>query len=315
VDAVFLSPHKFIGGPGTPGILAVKSHLLDNPVPAMVGGGTVSFVSPGHHRYVSAPERREEGGTPGIVECIRAGLVFRLQQAVGTHNIERIERERIATALTRLEDEPGIDVLGSRHAPRLSILSLRFPHAGRELHYGFVVALLNDLFGIQARGGCSCAGPYGHDLLALSPERSRALEACTERGISAMRPGWVRLNFNYFISDAEFRYLLDALCLIAREGWRLLPWYHLDAASGVWRFQGEPRRLPTRLQDIDFFSDATKRARIPTPDFTRLLEEAASLLADPGVAPTQDRGKSGVPWQDDSLRWFCPHDDRASVSA
>jgi selenocysteine lyase/cysteine desulfurase len=315
LDAVFLSPHKFVGGPGTPGILAVKSRLLENPVPAMVGGGTVSFVSPGHHRYVSSPERREEGGTPGIVECIRAGLVFRLQQAVGTETIEQLEQKRIDTALTRLEREPGIDILGSRQAPRLSILSLRFPHAGRELHYGFVVALLNDLFGIQARGGCSCAGPYGHDLLALSPERSRALEACTERGISAMRPGWVRLNFNYFISDAEFHYLLDALCLIAREGWRLLPWYHLDPASGVWRFRGEARPLPTQLQEIDFFADAGTPAGVPAPDFAGLLEEAAALLADPGAAPARAEAGSDIAWQNDPLRWFCLHGDRASASA
>jgi hypothetical protein len=130
-----------------------------------------------------------------------------------------------------------------------------------------------------------------------------------------MRPGWVRLNFNYFISDAEFHYLLDALCLIAREGWRLLPWYHLDPASGVWRFRGEPRRLPTQLQAIDFFAEASAQAGNPAPDFAGLLAEAAALLADPGAAPARDEAGSDTTWQNDPLRWFCLHGDRASASA
>ncbi|MEQ8801454.1 MAG: aminotransferase class V-fold PLP-dependent enzyme, partial [Haliea sp.] len=149
LDAVFLSPHKFVGGPGTPGILVAKSALFGNRVPAMVGGGTVTYVTPEDHVYSRDIERREEGGTPAILESIRAGLVFSLQQAVGTDTIQARESTLAERAMTRLRDCPNIEVLGSHAASRLPIFSLRFRHGERDLHYGFVVALLNDLFGIQ----------------------------------------------------------------------------------------------------------------------------------------------------------------------
>lgn len=308
IDAIFLSPHKFIGGPGTPGILAVKSALLKNRVPAVVGGGTVSYVTAEHHRFIDAPERREEGGTPAIVESIRAGLVFKLQQAVGTDTIEAIEHRRIRVAMERLGAMPEIDILGGTEAPRLSILSLRLLHGERELHYGFVIALLNDLFGIQARGGCSCAGPYGHLLLGLDPERSRALEERSSQGDSALRPGWVRLNFNYFISEAEFHYLLDALCLIARDGWRLLPHYALDPETGLWRYRGDTPPLPVDFDAIDFMSDQpVKNTRaLPAPDFAALMAAAGGILDSAGSSQLQRGGQASRRQidPDDPLRWF-----------
>ncbi|MEQ8515044.1 MAG: aminotransferase class V-fold PLP-dependent enzyme, partial [Chromatocurvus sp.] len=313
IDAIFLSPHKFIGGPGTPGILAVKSRLLKNPVPTVVGGGTVSYVTAEHHRFIDAPERREEGGTPAIVESIRAGLVFKLQQAVGTDTIEAIEHRRIRTALETLSALPEIDILGGTEAPRLSILSLRLLHGERELHYGFVIALLNDLFGIQARGGCSCAGPYGHLLLGLDPARSRALEERSTEGDSALRPGWVRLNFNYFISEAEFHYLLDALCLIAREGWRLLPHYSLDPGTGLWRHHGESPALPVDFDAIDFLEDAPGRdtGAVSAPDFGQLIATAEDILARAGTTPVR-YGTHGAQRQidrNDPLRWYSIAED------
>ena len=153
IDAVFISPHKFIGGPGTPGILAVKSSLLTNSVPANVGGGTVSYVTPEHHTFIADHERREEGGTPAIIESIRAGLVFKLQQQVGIEAIENRERQLVSKAMAFFDNIPEIEVLGDKEANRLSIFSLRFKHKNKDLHYGFITALLNDLFGIQVRGG------------------------------------------------------------------------------------------------------------------------------------------------------------------
>ena len=158
-DAVFLSPHKFIGGPQTPGVLVVRRDLIRNRVPTAPGGGTVAFVDPVGHRYLDDPVAREEGGTPAIVESIRAGLVFALKQAVGTDVIQAREERLWRRALHRWAGNPHIEVLGNRRARRLSIVSLRLRHGERYLHHNFVVALLNDLFGIQARGGCSCAGP------------------------------------------------------------------------------------------------------------------------------------------------------------
>ncbi|GAB5415245.1 MAG: aminotransferase class V-fold PLP-dependent enzyme [Congregibacter sp.] len=279
IDACFISPHKFIGGPGTPGILAVKSSLLKNTVPAVVGGGTVSFVSPDDHRFLADAERREEGGTPAIVEAIRAGLVFRLQEQVGSDEIERLERSKVQQVVRRLAAQPNIDILGGTDAERLAIFSLRFRHGETYLHYGFVVALLNDLFGIQARGGCSCAGPYGHALLDLAPDVSRALDHAVADGETALRPGWVRLNFNYFIDEAEFDYLLSALELVAQFGWRLLPMYALDPRSGLWRHRDTQKaQLPVSLDEIDLLADFEPDIAVAQPDFQALLSEAEALL-------------------------------------
>ena len=258
LDAVFISPHKFIGGPGTPGILVVKKSLLRNSVPAVVGGGTVAYVTPEDHLYIEDHERREEGGTPAIVESIRAGLVFKLQEAVGTEEIERREQAFVRRALDRFAACANIQVLGNPEEPRLSIMSLRFKHGERDLHYGFVVSLLNDLFGIQVRGGCSCAGPYGHTLLGMDMAYSRAIEREIQAGAMVLRPGWVRLNLNYFIAEEEFEYLVSALELVAEHGWRLLPYYHFDHEAGVWRYRGERGGLTSSLDELDFLAFARR---------------------------------------------------------
>ena len=160
-DAIVFSPHKFIGGPQTPGVLVVRRELVRNPVPTVPGGGTVAFVDPIGHRYLDDPVAREEGGTPAIVESIRAGLVVGLKQAVGTDLIQAREERLWRRALERWAANPNLELLGNPDARRLSIVSFRIRHGHRYLHHNFVVAVLNDLFGIQARGGCSCAGPTG----------------------------------------------------------------------------------------------------------------------------------------------------------
>lgn len=176
-DAVFLSPHKFIGGPGTPGVLIARKSLFTNRTPVVPGGGTVAYVNTCEHDYLKPISHREEGGTPAIVESIRAGLVFQLKCAVGEDRIRKLETGFVARALAAWEDARNVVVLGSHKADRLSIISFVVRHTeGRYLHYNFVLALLNDLFGIQARGGCSCAGPYGHRLLGVSPDKSHEYE-------------------------------------------------------------------------------------------------------------------------------------------
>lgn len=275
-DAVFISPHKFIGGPGTPGVLVVNEAVLNNSIPAVPGGGTVSFVSPEGHRYTSDIERREEGGTPAIVESVRAGLVFQLQQQVGAKKIEALEHDFMQRALSRWAQHPAIEVLGNGATDRLSICSFQINHQGQPLHYGFVVALLNDLFGIQARGGCSCAGPYGHSLLGLDMATSRALEKQMLAGEMVLRPGWTRMNFNYFIDEDTFEYLLRAVELVAEHGWRLLPFYQFDQAAGVWRFQGQSPALPVALTDCLPETDFTQP--VGAPDFQALLARAEDEL-------------------------------------
>ncbi len=302
-DAVFLSPHKFVGGPGTPGILVVKKHLLNNRVPAMPGGGTVMYVTPEDHQYVSSPVRREEGGTPAIVESIRAGLVFKLQQDVGTELIENKESEFIQRALKRWALQPNIKILGSVTEERLSIFSLRFMYQDKDLHYAYIVALLNDLFGIQARGGCSCAGPYGHALLGMDMAYSKALEKELQKGLMVMRPGWVRLNFNYFIDEDTFNYLVSAIELIAQYGAALLPYYQFDSGSGTWCYQGEKMNLVSNLNTLNFREVSPKNTarRCETP-----LSEILSNAKDELIKQARNGKKYTLelPESAERLRWF-----------
>jgi selenocysteine lyase/cysteine desulfurase len=253
-DAIFLSPHKFIGGPGTPGVLVVKRALLKNRVPAVPGGGTVAFVNPEDHRYLDDAEHREEGGTPAIVESIRAGLVFQLKQAVGTAKIREREESFIQRAVARWSKNPSIEILGNHDAWRLSIVSFVVRHQGRHLHHNLVATLLNDLFGIQARAGCSCAGPYGHRLLGIDLARSREFEREIVRGCEGIKPGWVRVNFNYFISEEVFSFILDAVDLVASQGWKLAPQYRFDALSGRWTHCSRAARPPLRLSSLSYAS-------------------------------------------------------------
>ncbi|MEH6515444.1 MAG: aminotransferase class V-fold PLP-dependent enzyme [Halioglobus sp.] len=312
LDAIFLSPHKFVGGPGTPGVLVAKRSILKNSVPAVVGGGTVVYVTPEDHLFIDDHERREEGGTPAIVESIRAGLVFKLQQDVGTDEIERREHSFITRAMSRFQACPGIEILGDLDAPRLSIISLRIKRGDLDLHYGYVVSLLNDLFGIQVRGGCSCAGPYGHSLLGMSMAVSRAIEKEIQQGAMILRPGWVRLNFNYFISEEEFDYLLGAIELVAEHGWRLLPYYHFDTGSGVWRYQDHEMALPVSLPALDFNAAENQAGQEDAKVFSPadLLERGkVELLADRSDQQSYDLLLTD---STEALRWFIlPQDSHA----
>jgi selenocysteine lyase/cysteine desulfurase len=309
LDAVFISPHKFIGGPGTPGVLVARRDLFRNRVPTMPGGGTVAYVNPQEHVYLADIERREEGGTPAIVESIRAGLVFGLKAAVGTDVIREREAWLILRALRRWEANPAIELLGSHTAERLSIVSFVVRHAGRYLHHNYVVALLNDLFGIQARGGCSCAGPYGHRLLGIDLERSHAFEREISRGCEGIKPGWVRVNFNYFLSDAVADFILDAVDLVAAEGWRLLPEYDFEAPTGLWRHRAGPPEPLLSLRDVTYEGGRMAwqghRHHEPESRLAEYLAEARAILARPprrfdGVAaPPADAGPDF-----EALRWF-----------
>jgi len=308
-DAVFLSPHKFIGGPGTPGVLAVRRELVRNRVPTVPGGGTVWYVNPSEHRYLDDPVHREEGGTPAIVESIRAGLVFQLKQAVGTEAIRVREESFIRRAISSWRDNPNIELLGNLDAERLSIVSFVVRHGNRYLHHNFVVALLNDLFGIQSRGGCSCAGPYGHRLLGIDLERSHRFEREITRGCEGIKPGWVRMNFNYFISETVFAYLLDAVNLVAEHGWKLLPDYAFDPATALWRHRRGLVEPPLRLGDLRYDEQGrlhyqVPAARAPEEALAGYLEEARKLFAATPDPDTDDAPHPALSADFEALRWF-----------
>ena len=307
-DAVFISPHKFIGGPGTPGVLAVRRELLTNRVPDVPGGGTVMYVNPTEHIYLSDPSHREEGGTPAIIESIRAGLVFQLKEAVGTAVIEEQEDHLLTRAMDAWRAEPGIEILGNIEARRLSILSfvIKTP-SGEWLHHNFVVALLNDLFGIQTRGGCSCAGPYGHRLLGIDIERSQQFEAQIATGCEGIKPGWVRVNFNYFLDDAVADYIIEAVRLVAQQGWKLLADYAFDTATGLWHHRGGPVEPPLRLADVGYSASGemtyTRHGRTaPASALVGYLDEAREIFAASGVS--EPATQATVSKDFDALRWF-----------
>jgi len=313
-DAIFISPHKFVGGPGTPGVLVVRRELLRNRVPTVVGGGTVAYVDPTEHLYLDSPERREEAGTPAIVESIRAGLVFQLKMAVGIDVIRAHEAHYVQRAIQAWSANPAIEILGNLPAERLSILSfvLRRP-GGRYLHHNFVVAVLNDLFGIQSRGGCSCAGPYGHRLLGIDLEHSHAFAQEVARGCEGIKPGWVRVNLNYFISEDVSDYIIEAVDLVATDGWRLLPDYRFEPATGLWRHRSGPAEPPLRLADIHYADDGSlcyraNQVHAPEAVLGGYLVEARELLAQ-RKAPNLDTCPAGATSDllDDEferLRWF-----------
>jgi selenocysteine lyase/cysteine desulfurase len=305
-DAVFLSPHKFIGGPSTPGVLVLRRELLVNRVPDVPGGGTVAFVNPTAHDYLTDPTHREEGGTPAIIESIRAGLVFKLKRAVGTPTIRAREAVFLQRAVEAWQQEPAIEILGNLDAERLSIVSFTVrSDGGRHLHHNFVVALLNDLFGIQARGGCSCAGPYGHALLGIDLERSQEFEREIGRGCEGIKPGWVRVNFNYFISDTVADYIIEAVRLVARDGSRLLGDYDFDARSGLWRHHDGPVEPPLRLRQVTFEDGRlhypAQDARAGEEVLAQQLTEGRHILA---AARPLTCPEGHVNADFDGLRWF-----------
>src|SRR5690349_4743974 len=313
-DAIFLSPHKFVGGPGTPGVLVVRRDLLRNRVPTVPGGGTVDYVNPYAHHYIADPAHREEGGTPAIVESIRAGLVFGLKQAVGTDVIRAHEEQFLRRAVQRWQGNENLQILGNVNADRLSILSFAVKRSrGLYLHHNFVVSLLHDLFGIQSRGGCSCAGPYGHRLLGIDLDRSHRFEQEIVAGCEGIKPGWVRVSFNYFISEATFSYIVDAVDLVATYGWLLLPEYRFNPATGLWRHRGGLVEPPLRLSQLSYGSDGRLRTparfeRAPESALADYLAEARELFAkladQPTVAVSGPGARTRVSAGFEELRWF-----------
>ncbi len=315
LDAVFLSPHKLVGGPGTPGVLLVKRELLTNSVPTVIGGGTVDFVTEEDHRYHEEPELREEGGTPAIIESIRAGLVFQLKDAVGVDAIEERENAFRRRAIEAWAANPNIRILGSLEADRLAILSLvvRYDDA-RYVHHDFVVSLLNDLFGLQARGGCACAGPYGARLLGIDLPTIRLHTRLIENGWEGLKPGWTRVGFNYFIDDAEADFIVRAVDLVASDGWKLLPLYDYHPRTGRWTHRDWTDDTTISLRDIRYdggrFRHPDRDRGRGRPDFERYLAEARRVIAEAeerAAAMAPPPPPRGVPPEFAELRWFPLH--------
>jgi selenocysteine lyase/cysteine desulfurase len=308
-DAVFLWPHKFVGGPGTPGVLVAKRALFANQVPGVPGGGTVLYVSPSRHTYSPDPEVREEGGTPAIVESIRAGLVFALKEAVGTAEIRRREDALVRRALAAWSANPRIQVLGNPHVERLAIISFGIRHPRGLLHSNFVVTLLSDLFGIQARSGCFCAGPYLHRLYPIDGEWSERMHAEAVRGHLGARLSFVRVSFTYLTSTAVLDYIIEAVQFLAEHGWKLLPLYRFDPGSGSWEHCCGPRRPALRLADLSARlgmpgRGTARMAGAPEKMLAGYLERARRIVAGLDAAAPLPAGNPWLTPEFERARWF-----------
>ena len=208
LDAIVFSPHKFLGGPGTSGILIFDAQLYDCSVPDQPGGGTVSWTNPwGGYRYVEDVEQREDGGTPGILQAIKVAFAIRLKESLGTDRMRAREDQLVKAALAGLRAIPGVHLLADNVDHRLPIVS--FYTEG--VHYNLMVRALSDEAGVQVRGGCSCAGTYGHYLLHVDPNRSKRITDLIDSGDLSEKPGWVRVSLHPTTTDAELDTILAGI--------------------------------------------------------------------------------------------------------
>ncbi|SJZ76609.1 Selenocysteine lyase/Cysteine desulfurase [Chitinophaga eiseniae] len=241
LDAIYFSPHKLLGGPGTPGVLLFHQKLYCHAAPDEPGGGTVDYTNPwGEYDYTADIAQREDGGTPPFLQGIKAAMCIRLKEAMQVDNIRQREEALLSVILPRLARIPQLQVLEPQAVQRLGVVSFIVP----GVHYHLVVRLLNDRFGIQLRGGCSCAGTYGHLLLNVDKERSHAIRQSILSGDMSCKPGWVRLSVHPTMTDREVHYILDAIeatVLQARTWGRD---YVYDARTNDFRFQGAANTTP-----------------------------------------------------------------------
>jgi selenocysteine lyase/cysteine desulfurase len=228
LDAVFFSPHKFLGGPGTCGVAVLDSRLYKNKVPDHPGGGTVTWTNPwGDHQYYDEIELREDGGTPGILQAIRTALCLNLKEQMGIENILNREKEQITLLLDGLGEIPELHILEGHIKDRLGILSFYL----ENIHYNLVVRLLNDRFGIQVRGGCSCAGTYGHYLLKIDKSSSKQITDKINQGDLSTKPGWIRFSLHPIMTNDEILMFVNAIREIIANIDEWKKDYVYDAAS------------------------------------------------------------------------------------
>ena len=239
IDALVVSPHKFVGGPGASGILIVRKDAVVTARPTWPGGGTVKFVSPTCHDYSDSLEAREEGGTPNVLGDIRAGLVFLVKQAMGLERIASRNAGLAARAFAAWEGIDEIEILGNLRAPRLPIFSFRIKNPrGGYMHQQLITRMLSDHHGIQARGGCACAGPYVHHLLDIDADQSNEIRDKIIAGDELQKPGFTRLNFSVLLPDDKVNFIIESVIQLSRDAPNLASRYAVDASRAIFSFRG-----------------------------------------------------------------------------
>jgi len=265
IDAVFISPHKFIGGPGSTGVLVFNERIYHRDLPPSVSaGGTVDYVGPSDQDFIARIEEREKAGTPGVLQTLKAALVFQIKDRVGVDVIEKRERELTKRALESWGSDENIEVLGNPDPEqRVGIMSFNIrDDKGNYLHHKYATALLNDLFGIQSRAGCSCAGPYGHRLLNIDDETSERYRNVVREGYCGMKPGWCRIGLHWVMDDAEADYVIGAVHFVAQHGHRFLALYNFDLCTGTWLHRHDSGELRQFSLDAALTEDEGEPAKL-----------------------------------------------------
>ncbi len=301
IDAVFISPHKFVGGPGSSGILVFNRRIYNKHLPPTVAaGGTVDYVSPVDQDFIDNIEEREKAGTPGVLQTLKAAMVFLIKGSLGTERIAAREQQLLTRAFESWGHHPQIEILGNPDpARRIGIVSFNIKEPdGRYLHPKFATVLLNDLFGIQSRAGCSCAGPYGHRLLNIDLQHSERYRYWISQGNIGIKPGWCRVGFHFTMDDAEADYIIDAVKFLASHGHLFVPLYQFDMQSGAWTHSsneplGKTLSLETAIDACGCKPTArpvANRKELYTQYFHEAQEWVEKLSAD---APAEDINLDG----------------------
>ncbi len=285
-DAVFLSPHKFLGGPGSSGLLVLnRRHYRKDLAPSVAAGGTVDYASSFAYDFAKEASIREQAGTPGVLQIIKAALCLDLKDHIGVEKIRTQEAKWVRSAFRRFSENPNIIILGNQEpAKRIGIFSLLIKHQDKYLHPRFAARLLNDLFGIQARAGCSCASPYGHRLLQITHRKSSAYREAIQKGCHSVKPGWLRICFHYVMDQAEFDFICQAIDFVAHWGHLFIDEYEMDWCTGVWSHRDlEPQqtdesvtleRILSMVRDSAERKDSIDREQL----YQQYMDEAFSLI-------------------------------------
>lgn len=247
LDAVFFSPHKFLGGPGSSGVLIFDKHIYkDHRPPDQPGGGTVDWTNPwGEYKYLDDIEAREDGGTPGFLQAIRAALAIELKNKMGTENIRKREEDLLTLAFHEMDRIPDLRLLAENNRNRLGIISFYL----QNIHFNLVVKLLNDRFGIQVRGGCACAGTYGHYLLDVSYDKSHLITSLISSGDLSLKPGWIRLSLHPTMTNDELMYVMDAIRQVQKNHKKWEEDYNYNRNTNEFKHKNEPEDKTVLVKD------------------------------------------------------------------
>ncbi|HUW89815.1 MAG TPA: aminotransferase class V-fold PLP-dependent enzyme [Candidatus Nanopelagicaceae bacterium] len=308
-DAIFISPHKFMGDPGSSGILVFNERVYKTEIaPTSAGGGTVDFFSSTTVDYSKDIEIREKAGTPGVLQTIKAALAIDLKDAIGIENIKSKELEYTTKALEQLGKHSKIVILGPFDPEnRISIVSFMIQHGDKYLHPKFITKLLNDLFGIQSRAGCMCAGPYGHLLLKIDEERSQKFRKITQQGNLGFKPGWCRVNFHYLLSESDFDFICKVIEFTADYGYLFLKDYSFNIHSGEWTHLNFEDTLPYNKPDVKTILSTDLKNCFDEESIDRNVEFANYLDKANKIVQTFEEEKEYQQFDDpevEELRWF-----------